>query len=209
MNNEWKSKTIDFCYGNPSRTPEGTVSHIYEVFSLDNNTRSALDYYIVNGCRGTYDQKSAVEDLILQVNEGTSAATEFQTLIELNQGEFENQCGGQAGSLDPLVETLSLAVDHFDDLLEIGDRTTDLLSCEGINSIWVDIVHDAVCTSAPCAFMWMFTSTMIVYVSGILIYFLRGALLPSEDVRDVGTYRGDVYDDDSSEEEYCSEDELF
>ncbi len=185
---------IDFCYGNPSRSPEGTVQRIYDAFDINENTRIALDYYIINGCRGDYSQKNAVDDLIFQLNEATTSAMELKTLVAQNQQQFENMCSGQPGSLDPLLEMLSLALDAFDDVTEIGFSTSDLLTCEGINTIWVNIAHDAMCTSAPDAFAWMFSSIMLVYVSGMFIYLLRGALLPSTDLND--DYNTDEYHDD-------------
>jgi len=198
----------DLCYGNPSRTPEGFVAHILDVFSITGDTRSAIDYYVVDGCRGEYNQKTAVEELLIQVKEGSITALELQILIKVNQERFENECGGQSGSLDPLLPLLTMVIDAFKDLDEVGESATDLLNCESINSIWVDLAHEAVCTSLPGAFAWMFSSITGVYVAGMLTYLLRGALLPSKDVKDVHSVYHDDVDSDSGSESY-SEDELI
>lgn len=169
---------------------------IFNLFNFDDNTMSALNYYIIDGCRGSFSHLTAIEDLVVQLDEGTRSAKDLQQLITINKNDFEQYCGGAAGSLDPLQETLGLAIDAFDDVMAIGNSTTDLLSCQDINSIWVDIVHDAACTSAPSAFTWMFSSIMAVYFSGIVIYLLRGALLPDEDINDECFDNDSVYTDD-------------
>ncbi len=161
------------------------MKHVLDIFDLDNETMSALNYYVIGGCRGEYDQLTAVEDLLAQLDEGTTVARDLQLLIDQRQNQFEMACGGQPGSLNPLLNTLGLTIEAFDEVLEIGNSTTDLLSCEDINSIWIDIVHEAVCTSAPSAFTWMFSSITGVYAAGIFVYMLRGALLPAVDIKDV------------------------
>ena len=158
------------------------MKHVFQVFDFDENTSAALNYYIVDGCRGEYDQLVAVEDLLTQLDEGHKAATDLQFLIENNKREFEQLCGGDEGSLDPLEVTIELVIEAFHDIIEIGDSATDALTCKDINSIWIDIVHDAVCTSAPSAFTWMFSSITAIYFSSIFIFMLRGALLPSKDI---------------------------
>ncbi len=192
----------DFCIGNEDGSPEATLKHILDVFDLDNRTISALDYYIIDGCRGEYDQLIAVEDLLSQLKEGIVSAKELQQLVSEKQQQFELACGGQPGSLDNLKSTIDLALVSFEDVIDIGDSTTDLLTCQDINSIWIDIVHDAVCTSAPSAFTWMFSSITAVYVSGIFIYLLRGALLPAIDVKE-------AYPDYESEAEFTDDEMMY
>ena len=192
-----KNELLDFCIGSPEGTPEGTIKPLFEIFDFDNRTMAALNYYIIDGCSGEYEQLTAVEDLILQLGEGYRVAKELDELIDSNKADFENMCGGGAGSLDPLQETMGLALDAFDDIIGIGNSTTRALSCYDVNSIWIDIMHDAVCTSAPSALTWMFSSIMLVYISGIFIFLLRGALLPSLDM-------DGAYDDDS---EYTDDDD--
>lgn len=155
----------------------------------------ALNYYIIDGCRGEYNNLVAIEDLLSQLSEGTESAKDLQQLISEQQLQLEIACGGQPGSLDPLQNTITLTLEAFEDVMAIGDSTTDLLSCQDINSIWIDIVHDAVCTSAPSAFTWMFASITAVYASGILIFLFRGVLLPSIDFKDYAR-DDDSYTDD-------------
>ena len=177
------------------------MKNILEIFDFDNKTSSALNYYILDGCRGEYEQLTVVQDLLVSLDEGTQATKDLAALVEANQEDFEAVCGGEPGSLDPLLVTLALAIESFDEVKSIGDSATNLLECEDINAIWVDIVHDAFCTSAPSAFNWMFASVTAVYSSGIMIYLIRGALLPTVDLQ-----RFDEYDDEDSA--YTEEDEF-
>lgn len=182
--------------GNVDGTPEGSMKEIFKLFNFDDNTMSALNYYLIDGCRGSYTHLTTVEDLLVEIKEGSAAAKDLEILVRENQADFESYCGGGTGSLDPLLTTLGLALVAFDDMIVIGDQATDILTCEDINSIWVDIVHDAICTSAPSAFTWMFASITAVYASGIFIYLMRGALLPAADLNDGYKEDSDYTDDD-------------
>ena len=105
---------------------------------------------------------------------------ETLTYVSSNQIILEVACGGGAGSLTPLVTTLEEGAVLFDDLLDVGANATEVLNCEEINQLWVDIVHDGLCYHAPLALSWMFSSMLAIYIGGMLIFIFRGALLPTE-----------------------------
>jgi hypothetical protein len=183
------------------------MENILNKFNIEDEAMSALDYYIINGCVGEYHQLVAVQDLLVQLDEATVSARDLYFLLIQNKKEFTALCGGEEDSLDPLKNIIAAALEKFDDVAEIGESTTDLLSCEDINSIWIDIVHDAMCTSAPSAFTWMFSAITSVYGAGTMIYLLRGALLPSLDSDAKG--RHDVYDDDDEMSAYTEDDMMY
>lgn len=111
-------------------------------------------------------------------------AEELQTIFLSNKLDYELLCGEP---LNRLEVSLELAIDAFHELLEIGQDTVSLLICEDINQIYVDVMHDAMCTSAPTVLGWIFSSMISIYAGGMLIIILRGALLPTESESNDGT----------------------
>ena len=132
------------------------------------------------GCTSDYVDLLSFTDMLSQLDEATAKSTDLQVILAQNKADFEVYCGGGAGSLDTLELVLDDAVIAFDNLNEIGKNTTDLLACEGINGIWVDIMHDAVCSSSPTSLAWMFASMAAIYSVGIFIFLFRGALQPTQ-----------------------------
>jgi hypothetical protein len=117
--------------------------------------------------------------LLVQLDDALLKGKEFQALLMLNKEQLEAQCGGD-NSLEVLELTLAETVIAFDEVKVIGNDAIDLLTCEDINQIWIDIMHDAVCTSAPIALTWMFASMVAIYTAGMMIFVFRGALLPTK-----------------------------
>mmetsp|Transcript_30085 Transcript_30085/g.34977 ORF Transcript_30085/g.34977 Transcript_30085/m.34977 type:complete len:503 (+) Transcript_30085:54-1562(+) len=190
----------DFCIGNELGTPEATAGAIISKFDFDEAASSALNYYIISGCRSEFSQLAAVDELLLQLNEGLAVATDLQVTLSTQKEFYEQYCGGGPGSLDEFVATLTLAVTSIDDVKDVAESATDLLTCKDINDIWIYIAHDAICTSAPLAFAWMFSSMVGIYIAGMIVFMLRGAMIPSEDINDKGVYNNDDTFEDFSDD---------
>ncbi len=122
-----------------------------------------------------------------QLPEAISAARDVNTIFTQNKPDFEDFCGGGEGSLDNLEVTLLATVEAVNELEAIATNTTELLLCEDINQIWIDLMHDAVCTSSPKALAYMFGTMVAIYVVGMFIFLFRGALVP-EVMIDDGDY---------------------
>ena len=120
-----------------------------------------------------------VETTLDDIEEATLVATDLQSLLIANKENFALLCGGETDSLDNLESILGETILAFDEIIVIGNNATDLLSCQDINQIWIDVAHDAVCTSAPTALAWMFSTMSAIFIGGMIIFLLRGALLPT------------------------------
>ena len=138
----------------------------------------------------------------------TQKINELNDDLNGNKIVYEQICGGGAGSLDNLTSTLKSTSQVFEDVEEIGQNTTNLLKCEDINRIWVDLSHDAFCTSSPYALGYMFGTMTAIYIVGMLIFLMRGAMLPEtvaldwkvEKNDDMGDERRQFADDHDEEE---------
>lgn len=166
----------DICIGNDNQTPEGFIKAVAEPY-LNEGATAALDFYVTSGCTTEYTQLITVKNLLAQLLEATANAKELQTIFMNNKSDYETLCNEP---LDNLQVAFVLAIDAFQEMSEIGLNTVGLLDCEDINQIYVDVMHDAVCTSAPLVLGWLFSSMIAIYIGGILIICLRGAFLPTE-----------------------------
>ena len=146
-----------------------------------------------------------LEELVAKIVGAKGSTTQLQGLFAAQKQQLETVCGGGPGSFDSLESALVQSATTFDEVITIGSDAIDLLSCENINPIWVDIMHDAVCTDAPSALGWMFSSMLVIYIGGMLIFIFRGALLPTkllivDNIDDVlKIHNADTHDSDEEE----------
>lgn len=101
-------------------------------------------------------------------------------LLNVDKSTLNLVCEEGIGPINALEGALDNTVDVFRQLLNVGTNATNLLNCEDINQIWVDVGHNALCTSTPTALSWMFSTMTALYIFGIFTFLFRGALLPVE-----------------------------
>eukprot|EP01083_Nonionella_stella_P091549 256025_1 len=61
-----------------------------------------------------------------------------------------------------------------------ADLSLDLVKCKNINSLYVNTVHEAGCTYSVDAMAWIFASSLVVSVCGMIMIMLRSAYYPEE-----------------------------
>ena len=88
-------------------------------------------------------------------------------------------CPGADGTLSPVIEELDNLLSVSDDLRMATETALDLSSCEHINSIYVDIIHEGVCTDVVYSFGWAFSTLTWLSGFGLMILALRSGAFPS------------------------------
>jgi hypothetical protein len=88
-------------------------------------------------------------------------------------------CPGADGTLSPVIEELDNLLSVSDDLRMTTETALDLSSCEHINSIYVDIIHEGVCTDFVSSFGWAFSTLTWLSGFGLMILTLRAGAFPS------------------------------
>jgi len=185
----------DVCLGGESKTPEGTVQILFDKLGGNDIAREAVNFYVINGCVGDFTSLVDVETLLGGLNDVLVGVIEMKEMLESEQADLEIICGGTPGSLDNAKSLLDKSVGEFDTFVAITNKARDVLDCPRINGIFVDFTHDALCTNIPGTFAWIFSTMATVFVLGMGIILLRGALLPSKD-------NSTHPDDDSNIDEY-------
>jgi hypothetical protein len=169
----------DICMGGESGNPESFIKSIADQYlPLNEYPRQIVDFYILDTCNGDFIGYDSVDNLVNELTDGNQAVVDLKKVLELNQKDFENRCGGGDGSLDGLKSSLVAVNLAFSSFVMISQDARSLLECKPINKIYTDFWHDGVCKQLPNTMFWMFITMILVLVSGMITISLRGALVP-------------------------------
>ena len=114
-------------------------------------------------------------------------------MVERNKDKYERGCFGcdpnsvcpeGVGSLDPVINTISLLEDAFPKIIDITVTLSSIIECERVNSIYVDLIYVGACEDIPYALTWMFAMLLIFSSFGLLIITFRAAILPPKKASD-------------------------
>lgn len=118
---------------------------------------------------------------------------DLEALIKADKEGFENFCHGcaigdpcpdAAGSLDPVLFSLFLMDEEFSEVIETSELMSEIIACERVNSIYIDLVHVATCSDLTYALTWMFAMLLFFSCFGLLIVTFRAAILPPKKASD-------------------------
>jgi len=173
----------DACMGSAGN-PESFVRDILDGtnttgFASNPYAREAFDHYILNGCEGTFKGQTDMINIVDNLKSGLEVADDLKVLLDNQITTFEAACGGEAGSLGPVSDAIGGFKYATISFVVIGENALRTAECEPINKIYTDFSHEGVCRNMPDTLYWMFITMMLVLVSGMAIFTLRGALLPS------------------------------
>jgi len=88
-------------------------------------------------------------------------------------------CGIDQVKLKNITDSVDLSSTAFAEFAAIVNDAKNALECARINAVFVDLFHDALCTSSSDSFGWIFATGIVVYVFGMVVILCRGALLPA------------------------------
>jgi len=134
---------------------------------------------LYQGCAGNFIGYDVVVELLNQLMDGNQAVIDIMALLAEKQANFELQCGQAPGSLDGLRLGLVLVNDAFSGFIFAAEDARNLLECQPINELYKDFFHDGVCGRLPNTLNWMFATMILVLAFGMVIFTLRGAMVPS------------------------------
>ena len=125
--------------------------------------------------------------------------SDLKDIIQGDTSAFETACGGSEGSLDPVLTALDVMKIAIASFTLIGHDGQNLLSCQGLNSIYIGLSHGSICRHMPETLAWMFFTMTIILLSGLNLFTFRAALLPDKrthDDEDIMRGEEDEYDDE-------------
>jgi len=174
----------DVCTSGATGGPQSLIETLMDVQEVTGMTRDAIDYYLINGCNGTFNGLYDLNDLVYGLEDAQGVCIDLQAVMNEDISTFEQACGGGPGDLDPVDTALAGMELSASSFLRIGYETQEVLSCENLNSIYIELAHGSMCTYLPQTLAWMFTTMSIILGSGMMLFTLRAALLPDKDRHD-------------------------
>ena len=149
---------------------------------------------------------AAITDIEQAIDEFRSTKDDVVGLNDLfasQQGDLENicfgcvpgdDCPGAPGSLDPFASELDSLVDLSDQLDITANAALNLTSCQRVNQIYIDLVHDGICQDSINANVWTFSASVAISFCALFIMTFRAGIYP---VEDLGFFeKKDTYDQD-------------
>ena len=143
----------------------------------DNSTVSQFVSYYTQRCEPDsypFDFLSTYLDDLNNAVESTGNAAE---VIRDNHALLSERCGREFTSVPEIVDDMD---SNLNFLQQQVDASLDLIKCESINTFYVNILHEAGCTDSMDAFVWIFASTFVISVCGLIMIMLRASYYPVE-----------------------------
>ena len=121
-------------------------------------------------------------------------------LNSLGKQFLEIQCPGQ--DFDVLKTLLAKARASINILSGTTLLALDVVECSNINPIYVNLSHEALCTSTASALHGTFSSLLCVSFFGLIVIMFRSVLLPVEYYEDLDFYGEQDTIDTTKQESY-------
>lgn len=170
----------DLCLGGTTSNPEGTVQVMATKSNLNADGLEIINYYIINSCDGTFTGLDTVDDLITDLSASVEDLEDLNKLLVDDSIDVQGKCNIDPNNYDELVYGIGNVTESFYELKNITADAKDAIACDKVNAVFVDLFHDALCDSFPMTLYWIFWTMTVVYALGMMIFLLRGALLPTE-----------------------------
>lgn len=171
----------DMCIGGETQNPEGVFKAMVEIQKVDGVELEATNYYVIDSCVGRFSAIKELEDLVAQLQEG---ATLVNDLNDLLQGDADRNtaaiCNNTPERMEEIIDAVGSVSDAFVELDGLANEVLGIMQCGPVNDVYVDLHHDLLCTTLPYTMAWTFATMVCVFVFGMIIFLIRGALLPPE-----------------------------
>ena len=158
--------------------PDDTVLTVYRNLRGDDSSiLFLLGAYYTQRCNSIYYPFGEVSNY-LDLLDGAIDST--NTVVDTIQGNLDlllDQCGRNYDSVVRLIKDMNISLRT---LRNSADQTLSLVHCKNINKLYVNTVHEATCTYSVEALAWIFGSSLVISVCGLIIIMLRAALYPEE-----------------------------
>jgi len=116
---------------------------------------------------------------MIDLKDGLSAISDLRSSFEGNEDNIQDFCGVTQVRMERLSRTLDDSHDELSNIILLGKKVEEVLDCNSVNDVFVDISHSALCTSGPYALMWIFATMICVFTFGMIVILFRGLLYPS------------------------------
>jgi hypothetical protein len=175
----------------PAGSPDTTVYRLLDrqgFITSDDIVRQVANYYIGQCPADGQDPFEAWSGVLPTLLEGQKSLEELSgTLMNpISISELSQYCGRDYQNVQELLVDVELLID---DVVAALQRAWNAVSCD----VWVPIYHRAVydgaCDNSLKALVWLWSSSMILAITGWMMLFLRSAYQPTA-IQASTKYRG-------------------
>lgn len=172
--------TADACSGGGlvDGGPDDTVLTVYRnLLGTDQPEIFQFVAFYTQQCNAEYYPFGFLSSYL---NDLDSAVDSTQVALGAMAGSkelLEAQCGRRFDKVIDIVDRMNV---NLKVLRQQADLTLDLVKCENINQLYVNTVHEAGCTYSVDAMAWVFASSLLISVCGLIMIMLRSAYYPVE-----------------------------
>jgi len=174
------ASSADACSGggNLLGGPDDTILTIWRnIRGSDNSTVSQFVSYYTQRCNPDSYPFGFLSTYLDDLNNAVESTGNAAEVIRDNQALLSERCGREFTSVPKIVDDMD---SNLNFLQKQVDASLDLINCESINKLYVDILHQAGCTDSMNAFVWIFASTLVISVCGLIMIMLRASYYPVE-----------------------------
>lgn len=167
--------TADACSGGGDIRggPDDTVLSVYRnLMGDDRGTIFNFVGYYTQQCDAQYYPFDFLSIYLTDLEKAISSTDTAVSAIGGNLDLLEEQCGR---SFDDVLSLVKKMNSNLLLLQRQANLSLDLVKCEDINSLYVNTIHEAGCTYSVNAMAWIFASTLVISVSGLIMIMLRSA----------------------------------
>lgn len=170
--------------------PDDTILTVYRNLRGDDTSEifQFMAFY-TQQCKPEYNPFGFLQTYLNELDNAVESTNTAADAISQSQDLLSAQCGREFGSVLEIVEDMS---DNLKLLQQQVDVSLDLVSCENINKLYVNTVHEAGCTYSVTALSWIFASSLVISVCGMIMIMLRASYYPCDYLELDDTWLKDV-----------------
>lgn len=158
--------------------PDDTVLTIYRNLRGDDiGTMFQFAAYYTQRCNPMYYPFAFISKYLNDLDEAISSTNDAATQLKDNQAILELLCGRE---FDDVLVLLADMSNNLKLLQGQANTSLDLVTCEKVNKLYVNTFHEAGCTYSVDALGWIFFTSLIISIFGLIIIMLRSAYYPVE-----------------------------
>jgi hypothetical protein len=176
----FSATTADACSGGGVILggPDDTALTIYRsLMGDDTDIVFQLFAFYTQQCNPDYEPFGFLETYLDDLDKAIDSINTAEITIQGNQDFLKEQCDR---TFEDVMATVTDMSNNLKLLRQLADRSLELVKCEKINELYVETFHDVSCTYTVDALGWIFASSLVISICGLIMIMLRSAYYPEE-----------------------------
>ena len=162
--------------------PDDTVLTIYRnIRGDDNGLIFQFVAFYTQQCNPNYYPFGFLSKYLSDLDTALDSSSTAAATLKANQKMLETQCGRS------FSDVITIVTDMTNNLMLLRKQANDaldLVNCEDINRLYVNTFHMTGCTYSVSAMAWIFVSSFVISVCGMIMIMLRTAYYPAICIRE-------------------------